>query len=129
MKIILLVDDEPPVLRLVTRILTAGGYTVLAASSAAEALAIAAVPELQIDLLLCDVYLPGMLGPDLASTLKKERPEMRVILMSGETGKALQFDVGLTNGWKFLGKPFKTAALLELVAAELSRPSALRAQG
>jgi two-component system cell cycle sensor histidine kinase/response regulator CckA len=117
-KTILVVDDEPAVLRLVQQILLKGGHTVLVASSAPEGLAIGAYqPPGSIDLLLCDVLLPGMLGPELAAQIKETRPQMRVILMSGETGKAL------SNGWVFLGKPFLPARLLELVHAELERPS------
>jgi two-component system, cell cycle sensor histidine kinase and response regulator CckA len=92
-KTILVVDDDPAVLRLVQRILTRGGYEVLVAGSSVETLAIATHPR-QIDLLLADVFLPcehhcsgkGMLGPELAATLKEARSELRVILISGETG-------------------------------------------
>jgi CheY-like chemotaxis protein len=124
-KTILVVDDEPEVLRLVERILVRGGHKVLTAASSIEALAIATHPR-RIDLLLSDVFLPcdhhcdgkGMLGPELAATLKQARPDMRVILISGETGKALA-----AGEWKFLEKPFRNADLLDLVHQELSRPS------
>jgi DNA-binding NtrC family response regulator len=62
-----------------------------------------------IHLLLSDVMMPDMGGPDLAAKLKLRRPEMRVMLMSGYADGAM---LVLNHGWHFIRKPFLPAALL-----------------
>jgi DNA-binding response OmpR family regulator len=99
-------------------ILTEGGYQVISAASADKGLCLGLEFPHPIHLLLADVMLPGMLGPELASQIKAARPSMRVILMSGKAGGELKV---LNAGWQFLGKPFLPAALLERVRAVLAR--------
>jgi hypothetical protein len=79
---ILVVEDTVVVLNTVRTILQRADFTVLAASNADEAMRLAGSATI-IDLLLSDVMMPDMSGPDLALKLKELRPEMRVILMSG----------------------------------------------
>jgi CheY-like chemotaxis protein len=77
-----LVEDDHAVRGLVSLTLESYGYTVLAASSPAEALAIASVPT-DFDLLLTDVVMPGMNGRELAEALLAERPTLKVLFTSG----------------------------------------------
>jgi CheY-like chemotaxis protein len=114
---VLLVEDEDVVRTLVREMLGADGYRVLAASSGAAALAVARAHPGSIDLLLTDVVMPGLSGPELAARLLAERPDVRVLFTSGYTEDAIANHGVLRPGAAFLEKPFS--------APEVSR--ALRA--
>jgi two-component system, cell cycle sensor histidine kinase and response regulator CckA len=107
-KTILVVEDTVLVLNTVCRILERAKFTVLAAGSAEEAMRLAGFAR-TIDLLLSDVMMPDMSGPDLALQLKELRPEMRVMLMSGYPDGAM---LVLNYGWHFIEKPFVPARLV-----------------
>jgi two-component system cell cycle sensor histidine kinase/response regulator CckA len=109
---ILVVEDDAAILKLVQYVLKHGGFEVLAASSAEQAIGIAADFSKTIQLLLSDVMMPDISGPDLAQVLKRQRPEMRVMLMSGYADGAM---LVLNHGWHFVHKPFVPTALLEKV--------------
>jgi DNA-binding NtrC family response regulator len=111
-EVILVVEDDTAILELVQLILQEGGFEVLAAGSAHKALSVAADFPRTINLLLSDVMMPEMSGPDLAELLKKRRPEMRVMLMSGYADGAM---LVLNHGWHFIEKPFLPAALVARV--------------
>ncbi len=96
---VLMVEDEDALRTLVGRILTEEGYTVLTAASGEEALELAAVSG-PIDLLVSDVVLGGMTGPELVTKLRARRPDLKVLLMSGYAG------VPLGPVDDFLPKPF-----------------------
>jgi CheY-like chemotaxis protein len=81
--VILVVDDEAAVNRLVTRYLTHLGYTVLDAGSAPEALAVVRRQQPRVDLVLSDVVMPDLSGIDLATILLSRVPGPSVILMTG----------------------------------------------
>jgi CheY-like chemotaxis protein len=117
---ILLVDDEDTVRRFGCRVLEKHGFEVLAAGSAAEALA--AAETRLIDLLLTDVMMPGMNGHQLAETLLARRPSLRVLFISGYAEDVLATNVGLVPGAAFLGKPFKPKALVTKVCEVLDTP-------
>jgi len=118
---ILVVEDDPATLHLVQRILEKGNYEVLCANSAHEGERIGNEFPRPIDLLLADVVMPNMIGPDLATLLKAQRPDMRVILMSGYPDGAL---LVLNYGWHFIRKPFVPKALLERIEAVLQSTTA-----
>jgi two-component system cell cycle sensor histidine kinase/response regulator CckA len=107
-KTILVVEDTVLVLNTVCMILERAKFTVLAAGSAEEAMRLAGFAR-TIDLLLSDVMMPDMSGPDLALQLKELRPEMRVMLMSGYPDGAM---LVLNYGWHFIEKPFVPAQLV-----------------
>jgi DNA-binding NtrC family response regulator len=109
---ILVVEDDAAILRLVQVILEEAGFEVLAASSAEKAMRVAAQFSRTIHLLLSDVMMPDMCGPDLADVLKQRRPEMRVMLMSGYADGAM---LVLNHGWHFIQKPFLPTALRDRV--------------
>ena len=122
-KTILVVEDTALVLKTVRMILERANLTVLAAASADEAMQLAGSAN-TIDLLLSDVMMPDMSGPDLALKLKELRPEMRVILMSGYPGGGMLF---LNYGWYFIHKPFVAVQLVAKINEILGE--ALRDQG
>ncbi|HXM43892.1 MAG TPA: response regulator [Bryobacteraceae bacterium] len=106
---ILVVEDDAAIRRLVQIILEDGGFEVLLANSAKKAIGIEADFSQTIHLLLSDVMMPDMSGPELAKALKLRRPEMRVMLMSGYADGAM---LVLNHGWHFIQKPFLPVALL-----------------
>lgn len=115
---ILVVDDCPLFLRLVGSILTKAGYAVLSASSPDEAIEIESTYSGRIPLLISDVEMPGIAGPDLAAMLTRRRPGMPVLLMSA----CHAFHPShLQHGWRFIPKPFKAQALAGMVRHLLSR--------
>ena len=110
---IVLVEDEEPVRRLVTRILERAGYDVLALGSGAEALD-QICPDGRYDLLLTDVVMPGMSGVELADRLTSQHSELKVLLMSGYTEEVLFPDQEDGNRALLL-KPFGQDELLNKV--------------
>lgn len=121
---ILVVDDDRIVLKLVVAILKRANFRVHSANCAETALELAAKMDERIDLLLSDVEMPGLSGPDLGEALKKSRPDMHVMLMSGgSTGNLLV----LNYGWAYLQKPFVPLKLVEMInnvlhSADRSQP-------
>jgi two-component system, cell cycle sensor histidine kinase and response regulator CckA len=116
---ILVVDDERAVRALAVAILERGGYAILSAESAEEALDLAARHDGPIDLLLTDVVMPGIHGRELAERLHLLRPECRVIFMSGYSRDILPLDLPADDHVVLLEKPFTRSALLEHVEHEL----------
>lgn len=113
---ILLVEDEAPVRRIARTILEKAGYRVVEASTAEEALGVAAQP---VSLLLTDVIMPGMSGRDLALRLLSARPDLKVIYTSGYPDDALGGHQILEPGVAFLEKPFTAEGLLSKVRSVL----------
>jgi len=109
---ILVVEDQPIVLEAVCSILERAGFRVLSAANSAAAMRVEGDTRGTIHLLLSDVIMPGMSGPDMARLLEKKRPDMRVMLMSGyQEDEMLSF----TRGWRFMEKPFLSAQLIQRV--------------
>jgi CheY-like chemotaxis protein len=106
---ILVVEEHPLLLKLVKEILEDAHFTVLHANSAKKAIQIEAEFPGSIDLLLSDVMMQGMSGPDLAKKLKEQRPKMRIILMSAYPDGEL---LVLNYGWYFIHKSFMPKALV-----------------
>ncbi len=102
---ILLVEDEEAVRRTSERMLQSLGYTVRAAGSGTEALALADA-EGPLDLLATDVVMPGIKGPALAAMLAERRPGLRTLFMSGHAASALGEGGVVGEGVHFLQKPF-----------------------
>jgi Response regulator receiver domain len=98
---ILVVDDKEAVLALVQTILKNEGFRVLIAKSGRSAVKLASEYPDEIDLLLSDIEMPGMTGPQLGIELKKSRPDVHVMLMSGLPGGDL---LVLNYGWAFHSK-------------------------
>jgi two-component system cell cycle sensor histidine kinase/response regulator CckA len=116
---VLIVDDERAVRELVAAALTRAGFAVRTASSGEEALDLEA--RHPVDLLVTDVILPKITGPELAERIRQRSPHTRVLFMSGYTGNALSQD-DLRAGSAFLPKPFGATALIERVHEVLNPP-------
>jgi len=116
---ILVVDDEEGLREVTRRILTLGGYTVIAARSGPEALELLASYEGPIDLLLTDVIMANMHGPTVAKEVKKLRPEIRVLFMSGHAQPVLEAEAVLGTEFQLVEKPFDQKMLLENVRRAL----------
>ena len=113
---VLVVDDQSAVLEVVAKILKHHSFQVLAASSPSDAIKIGAEFSGHIDLLLSDITMAGMSGPDLAVNLTESRPRMRVMFMSGYAdGKLLLLD----HSWHFIEKPFIPSMLVTRVKRAL----------
>jgi DNA-binding NtrC family response regulator len=117
-KTILVVDDDPKILAFVSGLLREDdSYNVLTASSGSNGLEQSRNFKGDIQLLLSDFEMPGgMSGTDLATVMTIDRPNLRVLLMSGFQGGTLI----LNEGWHFLDKPFVTSQLRALVTGLVS---------
>ena len=116
---ILLTEDEPD-LRALTRIFLEGyGYKVLEASSAAEAIGIAENSAEPIHLLLTDVIMPSISGPQLAEKILSRRPETKIMYMTGYTDDMVAEHKVLEPGVQLLQKPFSKQDLAAKVRATL----------
>jgi two-component system cell cycle sensor histidine kinase/response regulator CckA len=111
---ILVAEDDPGVRAAARRILAGGGYRVLTASNGEEALALSRTHPTHLHLLLTDVVMPGMGGPELAAAVRPERPGMKIIFMSGYAGEAVRKEPGV-RAHAFIQKPFTPASLLRAV--------------
>jgi len=103
---ILLVEDSDVVRSVVANMLEGGGLTVLQASGGEEALAMARRGDAPIDLLLTDIVMPGMSGVELADRLARERPDVRILFMTGHAEKAVVNEGILGRHRECIGKPF-----------------------
>jgi PAS domain S-box-containing protein len=112
---ILLAEDEPAVRSLAQRVLEAHGYVVIAASGAEEALSLSRQYQGRIHLLLTDVIMPGLSGPQLAERLARERRDSKILYMSGYTDAAIIHHGVLEPGIWYLQKPFSPGGLAEKV--------------
>jgi len=115
---ILLVEDDPIMRRLTRQMLEAQGYSVLEAQDGKSALELIGLHQGSIDLVLTDVVMPGLSGPELVLRLMDSHPETRFLYMSGYTGE-LVGDHGLAEGVALLEKPFTRAALLSTIEKAL----------
>ncbi len=114
---VLIADDETPVRKLAGAILAQGGYEVLEARDGFEALQIAA--QTPPDLLVTDILMPGMSGPELILRLKERGAVERFLLISGYPGDALDNLHGLHERVPFLQKPFTPERLLAKIRETL----------
>ena len=115
-KTILVVDGDVKVLHYVTGLLEVTDYNVISAGSGSLALEKSRGFNGAIDLLLTDFALSGMSGMDLATQVSKDRPLIKVLLMSGFPGGMLI----LNEGWHFLAKPFIPSQLRTLISGLVS---------
>lgn len=115
--VILLAEDDPVVRNLVRAMLAKESYAVLSANDGAEALEICETFGDPIHLLLTDVQMPRMNGWDLATAIRKTRPDIKVIVMSGYTAGVIRRE---NRADAFLRKPFIPPTLLQCVQKVLA---------
>ncbi len=109
---ILLVEDEDSIRELAREILELNGYEVLEAGNGRDALHVLETQDKPVDLLMTDVVMPIMGGPDLAREVLSRQPDIPVLFVSGYTDEALG-ENDLAPGSFFLGKPYSPDALAE----------------
>ncbi|MDQ3034227.1 MAG: response regulator [Myxococcota bacterium] len=116
---VLLVEDDPDVRRSIQRVLEDAGHQLRGAPDGASALELARTAGDPFDVLLSDVVMPRMSGPELAERLREVQPGLRVIFMSGHSGDALEHR-GMKRGAPLLAKPFTPEKLLDRIRGALS---------
>ena len=112
---ILVVEDEEAVRRLVCAVLEANGYKLLIAARGEEALSLAEKHKGPVKLMVTDLVMPGMNGRELAERLAPQRPEMKVLYISGYTDDTVVRHQGLDPNTPFLQKPFQPGSLAQKV--------------
>ncbi|MFL5498031.1 MAG: response regulator [Gemmatimonadaceae bacterium] len=117
---ILLVDDEHSVRAIVLKILRRAKYNVLEAENGEAALRIAAEYPGQIDLVITDMFMPGLRGPEVVQKIAPTRPGLRALFMSGYADQDAR--TGVPGGANFLNKPFSGQELAAAVEAVLKGP-------
>jgi two-component system cell cycle sensor histidine kinase/response regulator CckA len=118
---ILMVDDEAAIRKLVVDMLEPLGYRLLTASGGEEAIKVSAAFDGPIDLLVTDVIMPGMNGSELAAALKKQRPFMPVIFMSGYTDSGITGSGMLDDESEYIQKPISRVQLAARIREVLDK--------
>ena len=117
--VVLLVEDEAPVRAFASRALRLRGYTVLEAECAEDALKTLEDPALEVDIFVTDVVMPGMDGPSWVKLALEDRPNVKVIFVSGYAEDVLSADQARIPNSVFLPKPFTLNDLTETVQGQL----------
>lgn len=118
---ILIVEDQAATAQITRILLESWGYRVIETHGAEEALSIFERNGDGVHLMLTDVIMPGMNGPQLARALQQRKPELRVVFMSGYPADQLN-----EPDATFLPKPFNPASLSRIIRKELDRPAPVR---
>jgi PAS domain S-box-containing protein len=121
-QVILVAEDEEQVRSLVVAQLASRGFAVLSAADGREALRIAEQRRERIDVLLADVVMPRIAGPELAQMIVRKHPETSVVFMSGYAEEAVVRVGSLRPGASFISKPFDVDDLCELLRTVLEKP-------
>ena len=121
---ILVVEDEEMVRGLICEVLRREGYRVLACSDGTEGIEASQRYGQGIDLLLTDVVMPGMNGPEMAGRIQETLPHLRVVFMSGYTERALARNAQVDASFEYLQKPFTLKSLTQKIAKVLGRTEA-----
>ncbi len=117
--VVLLVEDEAPVRAFASRALRLRGFTVIEAENAEQALERLSDPDLAVDVFVTDVVMPGMDGPSWVREALRERPDTRVIFVSGYAEDALSDHQARIPNSVFLPKPFSLQQLTATVQSQL----------
>ncbi len=125
---ILVAEDEPAVRELAQSVLESAGYTVLEASCGDEAIRIALSHERPIHLLLTDVVMPQMSGPELAKAMETVSPNTAVVYMSGYAERSVVQQGIVRPGATLIQKPFRPADLVKEIRKALDAPKAVQTE-
>ena len=118
--VILLVEDEAPVRAFAARALKLRGHTVLEAADAEEALKLLSETSIVIDVFVTDVIMPGRDGPSWVAEALGDRPDTRIVFVSGYAEDSLTDKMGEFPNAVFLSKPFSLKALTATVNDQLA---------
>ncbi|MEX2181739.1 MAG: ATP-binding protein [Gemmatimonadaceae bacterium] len=116
---ILVVEDEDAIRFVAARVLAMQGYRVLNAATGTDALAVVAAQAERVDLLLTDMVMPGMTGPELATAMVAKYPGLKVIFTSGYSADAVARQFGISEASHFISKPYGLADLAREVRRAL----------
>lgn len=119
---ILAIDDEGPILELLEDILSEVGYTVVTALSGSEAFEV--LEQQQFDLVFTDIGMPGMSGWEVCERLRRQRPGLPVVLVTGWGSALSPEETDASGAMAVINKPFQVDELLEKTAQILARRSA-----
>ena len=114
MSTILVIDDEPGIRTVLTDILEDEKYTVITAGDGFEGLSI--LKESSVDLVILDIWLPNMGGIDVLKEIKKEYPDLEVIIISGHANIDLAVKAVKLGAFDFLEKPLSLEKIITVVA-------------
>lgn len=120
---VLVVEDDPAILRMTSKLLLRAGYRVIASNSPIEAISTVETAGVKIDLLLTDVVMPGMNGRELYEKISAVCPGLRCLYMSGYTANVIARQGVLKEGIDFIAKPFSSIGILNAVGQILNRSS------
>jgi len=111
----MVVEDDMMIMRMIAKVLNSCGYKVLCADDGQMALRIAGEHKGSIHLMLTDIIMPNMGGRELAERLFENRPDMKILYMSGYTDNAIVHHGVLEKGLSFIQKPFSSNNLRKKV--------------
>ena len=112
---ILLVDDEPNILKIVSRLLNRANYKVITASNGKNTLEVYHKHRTEIRLVILDLVMPGMGGKQCLQALQSTDPNVRVLIATGQSTQGMAEDLELSGAAGFIGKPFDIPQLLETI--------------
>lgn len=118
---ILLVEDEKSILDMTAILLEKQGYTVLTANTPGDAITLAEKHTYGIHMLITDVVMPDMNGRDLANTIARHCPDIKILYMSGYTANVIAHHGVLDEGVNFINKPFSLFSLSAKVREVLDK--------
>ena len=107
---VLLADDDPAILKMTERVLQIVGYRSIAATDIGESLA--ALREHEIDLVLLDLHMPGMKGRPTIEEMRRLRPGLPIIIVTGRTEEETRKELGSEIDVGYLEKPFELPAMI-----------------
>jgi two-component system, cell cycle sensor histidine kinase and response regulator CckA len=119
---VLFAEDEEGLRKLFETVFKNNGFQVMTAVNGKQALQLAKGYEGKIDLLVSNIYMPEMTGPDLARELRKSRPDIKIMLMSGNPNGLLLLD----SGWVFLSKPVLPSEIIKKIENVMEHPPSLK---
>ncbi len=120
--LVLVVDDEPIVLRSITSVLALEGFRVIVAENGVAGLEAFLTAQQHIDLVVADVVMPNMGGVEMAKRIREARPDARILLMSGYSDAVLLTLPGAE--FPLMRKPFLPEDLVRTIRANLQPPTA-----
>lgn len=123
MKTVLVVDDEPDILRLVETVLTRAGHKVVTASNGERALEKVRKMSSSPDLLLTDVVMPGLSGPMIAEQLREQFPALKILFISAFEDRQVVRRYVKDPGYELISKPFHIEELSAKVQQLLEEPA------
>ena len=118
----MVVDDERNIVTMISQILTELGYHVISATSGHEALILSDQYAQTIDMVLTDIIMPELNGPDLVRMLRQKRPTLKAVFMSGYASNAAAQIGVLKLDTAFLQKPFSSETLTHCIRKVLDAP-------